>query len=151
MALAVLPDPSVARITASPLPTWKCLMWSGPTTLTSRTPDWPVSLILILSPLASTKSPRRMVGASVQWSVEDTRKVPPGGPAGTQETSGATVSVTVTVWVAVAWLPERSAAVQVTTVAPTRNFGGASFVKAGDPPQSSVATGRPRSGEPQSR
>src|SRR5947209_1626350 len=39
IALETLPDPSVAVITACPLPTWKCLMGSGPTWLIRCTPD----------------------------------------------------------------------------------------------------------------
>ena len=44
----------VGVVTASPFPTSKCLMRSGPTTLIRRTPGVPVSWILIRSPLAST-------------------------------------------------------------------------------------------------
>src|SRR5512138_3639331 len=42
-----------------------------------------------------------------------------------------------------------SLAVQVTVVVPTRKIGGASFVKLGEPPQSSVAVGSPRLAGPQ--
>src|SRR5262245_27973419 len=55
------------------------------------------------------------------------------------------MSTTVTVWIAVAWLPGMSVAVQVTLVEPTKNFGGALLVNVTRPPQSSTAAGSPRS------
>jgi len=51
-----------------------------------------------------------------------------------------------------AWVtPDASVAVHVTTVVPTKNFGGALFVSLGVPAQSSVAVGTPSAGDPQSR
>ena len=44
-ARARLPAASVARIWASPLPTWKCRIRSGPTVPIKRTPGLPVSWI----------------------------------------------------------------------------------------------------------
>src|SRR2546428_12443643 len=114
------------------------------TSLISRTPGWPVTWILTTSPLASTKLPRRMTGAPHASLADAMNKWPVGGPVATHETVGGTVSVTVTVCVAFVVLPDTSWALHVTTVAPTKDFGGELFVKVTVPAQSSVAVGVPR-------
>src|SRR5437762_1941334 len=90
-----------------------------------------------------------MIGA-LHASIAVTTKELPVGFVATHDTVGATVSTTVTVCVALVWLPDASVAVHVTTVVPTRNFGGALFVNATVPAQSSVAVGTPSAGDPQS-
>jgi len=73
VTLEELPDPSVAVITASPGPTWKCLIARGPIVFTSDTPDFPgVCVILIVSPLARVKPPILIDGV-LQVSPADTR------------------------------------------------------------------------------
>ena len=54
---ATLPAPSVAVMSASPGPTWKCRIWPGPIVLTSRTPE-----SLIVSSSAKGKLPSSIVG-----------------------------------------------------------------------------------------
>ena len=69
----VLPELSVAAITASPGPTWKCLIFSGPMVLTNFTPDCPrTCVILIVSPFAKLKLPSMMAGAAVHASLAET-------------------------------------------------------------------------------
>src|SRR5688572_13482773 len=119
-------------------------------TLISLTPGPPVSSILMRSRFLRTYGPRRITGSAVQPSAASTRKAWPVGPAAPQVTLGATRSVTSTLCVAVAALPEASVAVQVTTVVPTGKLAGASLASAGVPAQSSTATGNPRLAGPQS-
>src|SRR2546428_6295209 len=85
-----------------------------------------------------------MTGAPHASLADAMNKWPVGGPVATHETVGGTVSVTVTVCVAFVVLPDTSWAVHVTTVAPTKYFGGELFVKVTVPAQSSVAVGVPR-------
>ena len=60
----VFPEASVAVIIASPGPTSKCLIASGPIVLTKVTPDLPgLCVILIVSPLASAMPPIVIFGA----------------------------------------------------------------------------------------
>ena len=63
VTLEELPDPSVAVITASPGPTWKCRMFAWPIVFTKATPALPgVWVILIVSPGARTKPPSLITG-----------------------------------------------------------------------------------------
>src|SRR6266851_1866145 len=114
------------------------------------------------SPFASVKPPIRIVGCGAHASTAKTRKKPSsssswrspsrssfGSSVAVHETTGGTMSCTVTVCVAVDWLCEASVAVQVTTVGPTSNLYGALFLNVGAPAQSSTAVGRPRTAGPQ--
>src|SRR5438094_8032252 len=86
-AVDVLPDPSVARMTPCPLPTKNFRMPSLPTLFCSRMPACPTSSILICSPLAITKLPRRIVGAP-HASVAVARNERPVGLSSVQATVG---------------------------------------------------------------
>ena len=74
VTVAVLREASVAVMTASPGPTWKCLIASGPIVFNSATPDLAgLCVSLIVSPLASVTPPRLIFGPGSQKSVAATR------------------------------------------------------------------------------
>src|SRR6184192_4293616 len=97
-----------------------------------------------------SRPPLTTAGELVHESIAVTTNELRVGFVATHDTVGATVSTTVTVSFEMAWLPDASVAVHVTTVVPTKNFGGALFVNVTVPAQSSVAIGSPSGGEMQS-
>src|SRR2546425_7595437 len=100
-------------------------------------------LILIVSPLAITKLPRRMIGAAHESNAVTTKELP-GRLVATHDTAGATVSMIVTVCVAVAVWWFASSPIHVTTLGPIANRAGELSLSATGPPShTSAPTARP--------